>query len=240
MLIVDKNTAADENDHDNVASNPREEPAVSDFEFDQEQIQVIQLFQYIKNDDDVNIHYQLYQKVRDYFGAGGIKRMKYTMPALILNAIELTKQAIINNRKLAKQIFGFIHHTLSLLHVDFGENYAETTLKLYILAAQAANFCSFQAIAYEFIAQAYITYEEAVTVSKAKFRTINYIISGLYSINIFTQESYEILVNKATVFSSRLLRKTDQCRAVSNCAHLFWQNDDAKSETASESLEMKV
>jgi len=41
------------------------------------------------------------------------------------------------------------------------------------------------------------------------------------------EENFETLVTKTTLYSAKLLKKPDQCRAVYNCANLFW----AVSET---------
>lgn len=42
----------------------------------------------------------------------------------------------------------------------------------------------------------------------------------------FTEENYDTLATKATQHSAKLLKKPDQCRAVYNCAHLFWPGTD--------------
>jgi vacuolar protein sorting-associated protein 35 len=42
---------------------------------------------------------------------------------------------------------------------------------------------------------------------------------------VFNVENRDTLTHKATGYSARLLRKPDQCRAVYECAHLFWADE---------------
>jgi hypothetical protein len=39
---------------------------------------------------------------------------------------------------------------------------------------------------------------------------------------LFSNENYDTLATKLTLYSSKLLKKPDQCRMVYRCAHLFW------------------
>lgn len=233
--------------HDQVSADGKSSsrdtiPDEERFEFDQEQTQVAQLFQLIGS-EDTNTHFKLYQTARTYFGAGGVARIEYTLPPLIFGSIELAKRMFEAggaasdaekkaSDKKAKQVFGFIHETLS----GMVAHYPELTLRLFVQAAQAAAVCNFEAIAYEFVAQAFLAYEDSIADSKAQAAAISYITTGLHEIDTFSVENFDILSSRATQHASKLLKKTDQCRAVYNCAHLFWQvkapvkEEDAKGD----------
>ena len=89
-----------------------------------------------------------------------------------------------------------------------------------------ADRCGYEAIAYEFVVQSFTCYEDEISDSKAQFAAITYIVSALQQFTCFGKENYDTLISKATQHSAKLLKKTDQCRAVAQCSHLFWPGDD--------------
>jgi vacuolar protein sorting-associated protein 35 len=95
-------------------------------------------------------------------------------------------------------------------------------LRLFLSAAQAANTCGFEAISYEFVAQAFITYEDEIPDSKSRYSSILYMAAALQQMTGFTEENYDTLISKCVQHAAKLLQKVDQCRAVYNCSHLFW------------------
>lgn len=132
--------------------------------------------------------------------------------------------------------------------------------KLYITDAhndcyarmQVADKTNYEAISYEFIAQAFVIYEDEISDSKAQFNgpycrssricqlvisccsdtsipllfcfvtAVTLIAATLQSFQHLGEENFETLVTKTTLYSAKLLKKPDQCRAVYNCANLFW------------------
>ncbi len=48
------------------------------------------------------------------------------------------------------------------------------------------------------------------------------IIGTLQMVTVFTDEEYDTLITGTTKYAAKLLKKTDQCRMVAQCAHLFW------------------
>ena len=77
--------------------------------------------------------------------------------------------------------------------------------------------------------QAFILYEEAIPDSKAEVTALQSIVGVLHRCRVFTAESRDTLVHKATGYSAKLLKKPDQCRAVCACSHLFWQELPAEA-----------
>jgi len=197
------------------------------FQFDQEQHLVAKMFHLILN-DDTDINFKLYASARKFFGQGGTQRIEYTLPPLVFGSLELAKK--VHARELqnetvelkTRKVFGFVHETICVL----SPNYPDLALRLFVNAAQTADVCEYEAIAYEFITQAFVCYENEISDSRAQSNAINYIVGSLQHFHVFGHENYETLISKATQHSAKLLKKTDQCRAVYNCAHLFWCGDD--------------
>ncbi|TPX64938.1 hypothetical protein SpCBS45565_g05516 [Spizellomyces sp. 'palustris'] len=106
----------------------------------------------------------------------------------------------------------------------------DMSLRLFLMAAQAADEGGFEELSYEFFVQAFTAYEESISESKAQFAAITLIIGTLYSTTVFGYENYETLITKAAVHCSRLLKRVDQCRGVTLVSHLFWGDDSRVRE----------
>jgi len=127
--------------------------------------------------------------------------------------------------KIGKKIFQFAHETVTQLAKS---KFSEVALRLFLQSAQAASYCSFETIAYEFVTQAFIIYEEDISESKAQFNAISLFIGALQTLTCFSSENYDTLVTKTAQQSAKLLKKPDQTRAVANCSHLFWSQNEHK------------
>jgi vacuolar protein sorting-associated protein 35 len=196
---------------------------------EQHQVLMARLFHQIgnKNTDE---EYKLFVTARKHFGAGGVKRIEYTLPPMVFRSLELARR--IRAREDAKdagiavrskKVFGFVHKTASALAKD----YPNLTLRLFYQAAKTANDCGYEAIAYEFMTQCFITYETEISDSNEQVAAIKYLVGALPTLTCFAAENYDTLVTKTIVHSTKLLKKSDQCRAVASCAHLFWAGTSA-------------
>jgi vacuolar protein sorting-associated protein 35 len=214
-------------------TNPNAESVIADedrFEFDQEQQLVARLFHLMRS-DDTDVHYQILATARKHFGLGGQHRIEYTLPPLVYGSLELAlriharEQANDSVQIHTKKVFGFVHETISVL----SSPYSECAFRLFISAAQCADRCGYDGIAYEFVTQAFICYEEEIADSKAQFAAITLMVASLATFVNLSTENYDTLVSKATQHSAKLLKKTDQCRAVYQCAHVFWPMDERQA-----------
>jgi len=70
--------------------------------------------------------------------------------------------------------------------------------------------------------QAFTLYEEEISDSKAQLAAATLIFATLQRITCFTEENHNPMRSQCAVGAAKLLKKPDQCRAVSICAHLFW------------------
>jgi vacuolar protein sorting-associated protein 35 len=97
------------------------------------------------------------------------------------------------------------------------------------MAGQSADECGFEDVAYDFFVEGFTIYEESISESRAQFQAITCIIGALQQTSVFSAESYDTLITKAAVHSSKLLKKPDQCRGVYLSSHLWWAtNGDEK------------
>lgn len=208
-------------------SNPEE---VDAFEFEQEQHKSACLFHLIYN-QDTDVQFHLYAIARKHYGLGGDKRIIYSLPPLVFGSLALVKRIHAREEEKAdengpsikaKKVFGFVHEVATAL---VARN-AELGMRLFLHAAQVADVLGFEPIAYEFITQALISYEEEISDSKAQLSAISIITGTIFSLKNPNPENYDTLATKATQHSAKLLKKPDQCRAVYNCTHLFWAGTD--------------
>ena len=121
--------------------------------------------------------------------------------------------------KKGQKVFQFSHQTATAL---VKANHFDISLRLFLQCAQAADVCQFETIAYEFMTQSFLIYEENIADSKAQLAAITLIIGTLQTMRVFGSENQDTLTTKCALYSSKLLKKPDQCSAVQLCSHLFW------------------
>lgn len=82
------------------------------------------------------------------------------------------------------------------------------------------------------VLQAFSLYEDEISDSKAQLAAITLIIGTFERMKCFSEENHEPLRTQCALAASKLLKKPDQGRAVSTCAHLFWsgRNTDRNGE----------
>jgi vacuolar protein sorting-associated protein 35 len=98
----------------------------------------------------------------------------------------------------------------------------DMALRLFVACGQVADQTGHEEVAYEFFAQAFTVYEEAISDSRAQFQAVCVIASALHGTRNFSKENYDTLITKAALHGSKLLKKPDQCRAVYLASHLWW------------------
>lgn len=208
-------------------------PAEDDaFEFDQEQTLVSRLLNLLRN-PDTDVQFALYAIARRHYASDtGKRRLDTTLPPLVLASLALAQRVHVREEKKdendaftvkSKKVFGFVHEMVSTL----APHHAERALRLFLQAAQCADSAGFEAIAYEFVAQALTVYEDEISDSKAQFQAVTLVTATLAQLRSLGDENYDTLITKATQHSAKLLKKEHACQAVFNCAHLFWAGPDS-------------
>uniref|UniRef100_A0A2K5QRV5 Vacuolar protein sorting-associated protein 35 n=1 Tax=Cebus imitator TaxID=2715852 RepID=A0A2K5QRV5_CEBIM len=181
---------------------------------------------------------QILNTARKHFGAGGNQRIRFTLPPLVFAAYQLAFRYKENSKvddkweKKCQKIFSFAHQTISAL---IKAELAELPLRLFLQGALAAGEIGFEnheTVAYEFMSQAFSLYEDEISDSKAQLAAITLIIGTFERMKCFSEENHEPLRTQCALAASKLLKKPDQGRAVSTCAHLFWsgRNTDKNGE----------
>lgn len=189
--------------------------------------------------EDNDTQFRLLQMTRKAFSEGN-ERIRTTTPPLITACMKLAyrfkaKEHYVDNWETqSNALYKFMHSAISTLYTRVhGAGAAELALRLFCGAGQTADATGFEEVSYEFYAQAFTIYEEAVSDSKAQFQAVCVIASSLHQTTGFGRENYDTLITKCAQHGSKLLRKPDQCRAVYLASHLWWatsseETDDTK------------
>lgn len=166
-----------------------------------------------------------------------MRRIKYTLVPLVFGTLELAgriqarEQAGEKVGVKSKKCFQFVHEIVTALAVEAA--YRGLSLRLFLQCALRADAFKLHKIAYEFIAQSFILYED-IADSKSQIRAMNEICGALHSMTSFSEEDCTNLVTRVTKYSAQLLKKPDQCRMVQLCCHLFWTPEGSPHKKAYE------
>ncbi|KAF4964710.1 hypothetical protein FSARC_7417 [Fusarium sarcochroum] len=178
--------------------------------------------------EDNDTQFKLLQMTRKAYSDGN-ERIRTTTPPLLTACMKLARKFKLrehfddNWETQSNALFKFMHSALSTLYTRVnGSGAAEMALRLFSSSGQTADLCGFEEVAYEFFAQAFTVYEEAVSDSKAQFQAVCVIATALHQTRNFGKENYDTLITKCAQHGSKLLRKPDQCRAVYLASHLWW------------------
>ena len=189
---------------------------------------------------DNDTQFRLLQATRKAFQDGN-ERIKYTTPALLTSSIQLARKYKArehyedNWQSQSSSLYKFMHSSISALYTRNGA--ADLCLRLFIACGQVADQAGFEEVSYEFFAQAFTIYEEAISDSRAQFQAVCVIAGALHGTRGFGKENYDTLITKCALHGSKLLKKPDQCRAVYLASHLWWAVEiSAKGEEDPKSL----
>jgi vacuolar protein sorting-associated protein 35 len=188
--------------------------------------------------------FKLLQTTRKAFSEGN-ERIKFTTPAILTSSLKLarkykTREHYDDNwSSQSSALYKFMHSSISALYTRNGA--ADLCLRLFIGCGQVADQAGFEEVAYEFYAQAFTIYEEAISDSRAQFQAVCVIAGALHGTRGFGKENYDTLITKAALHGSKLLKKPDQCRAVYLASHLWWAVEiSAKGEEDPKNVSLKV
>lgn len=123
-----------------------------------------------------------------------------------------------------------MHQCVSNLYQRVNPGCADLALRLFVMCGEIADQTGFEEFSYEFFAQAFTIYEDAISDSRAQFQAVCIIAGALSRTRGFSKENYDTLITKAALHGSKLLKKPDQCRAVYLASHLWWLVEDAQRE----------
>lgn len=208
------------------AEDDASDPNAADQAFEREQILVARLVHLMSHEDSDEL-FGIYRQAKVHFQNGGVKRIQYNMVPLVFAALRLVQ--VVRKKELSEEppqlqfssrkIFQFMHEIVTGMAPS---GYPDLSLKLFLQCAMGADQCGFHAIAYEFLTQAGIIYEDELTDSKVQLRALISMVGTLLSCRSLPGPDYDTLITKTTQYGAKLLKKPDQCRVVTLCSHLFW------------------
>ncbi|KAI1196724.1 vacuolar protein sorting-associated protein 35 [Nemania serpens] len=197
---------------------------------------------HLLNGADNDTQFRLLQTARKAYAEGN-ERIRTTTPPLITAGMKLARRYKArehyedNWETQSNALFKFMHSAISSLYTRVnGSGAAELALRLFTACGQTADMVGFEEVAYEYFAQAFTVYEEAISDSKAQFQAVCVVASALHQTRNFGKENYDTLITKCALHGSKLLRKPDQCRAVYLASHLWWATPIPASEESDEGL----
>uniref|UniRef100_H2ZLG3 Vacuolar protein sorting-associated protein 35 n=1 Tax=Ciona savignyi TaxID=51511 RepID=H2ZLG3_CIOSA len=182
-------------------------------------------FAHLLYSDEPDQHFQILRKAQTHFAKGGNKRMKFTFPAVVCATYEDASW-----QKKCQKCFESCRAVINNL---CQAEYSELPIRLFLqgaLSASELEFENHEAVAYEFISQAFSIYEEEIADSRAQLAAVMLLISTIEKCQCFSEESHAPLRTQCAHAASRLLKKPDQSRAVAHVAHLFWSGCTQETE----------
>ena len=192
--------------------------------------EILNKFLHLVCSKDYKVQYALLHECEVHLSNGNYYR---TYPTLISILIRLIRKR--NFEKAEKKELMNTFNKISKLINMIKDKMPIKALNLNLNCAQISNECLLNNISYEFFIESFIIYEEMIIESKIQIQCLMNIINKLISLDqmiILDVEDFNKLITKATLYGSRLLKKTDQCRAIYNSSHLWWINkeEDAVAE----------
>lgn len=135
------------------------------------------------------------------------------------------------NSANCRKILVFLQKTVAIL----SPSNPYLAFKLYLEIAVATDFLAqstqlhfraasieFTSIAYDFLTQAFLVYEDEISESTAQNCAITSIVGSLLCCQTFEKKDYEVLITKTVQYAAKLLKKPHQCRMVCLCSRLFF------------------
>ncbi|GMM46904.1 retromer subunit [Pichia kluyveri] len=183
---------------------------------------------------DINIQRKLLEKIENYLSNGNEECQIDIIPTLIYKYMKLlTDMKSISNEeenidvKEMNKIFNKISKLIEIIK----EAEPIEAIRLNLDNAILSNSINLNNITYEYFIETFIIYEELIIENKIQYESLIIIINTLMSMDnmiINDIEEFDKLILKATLYGSRLMKKSDQCRAIYKSSHLWWINKDSE------------
>jgi vacuolar protein sorting-associated protein 35 len=182
--------------------------------------------------DNTDQQYLVLNAARKQFGNGGNARIRHTLPPIVFAAYQLAfkyhqlKDEDDKWDKKCQKIFQFCHQTIGAL---IKAELSELSLRLYLQGALCASQIDFETqetVAYEYMSQAFTLFEEEISDSKAQLAAAILLFATFERLTCFTNENHDPMRSQCALTAAKLLKKPDQCRAVTVCSHMFWSGQE--------------
>ncbi|TMW66566.1 hypothetical protein Poli38472_012252 [Pythium oligandrum] len=192
-------------------------------EVEGESLQVSKLV-HLMSPASLDVQFQMHSIARRAFGQGGVYRIRHTLLPLIFASLCLARELEMRKEEFttsSREVLQFVHEMVTALASKV-DQLSVTCVNLFLQCALVADRCQFEAVAYEFITQAFIVYEDQITHSRDQWKALELMVTSVRATTNLSEANYEVLATKTTQYAAKLLKKVDQAAMVLNCAHLFW------------------
>ncbi|CAH0479011.1 unnamed protein product [Peronospora belbahrii] len=231
--------------------------------FEAEQQTLAKVVHLVAN-DDLDVKFRAFSMARRAFLLSGVFRIRFTLVPLICQSLTLARDLAAHSQEkpqsqetkadseitacdgnlkafvtTAREVLQFVHEMVTAL-ASKQDALSVSCVHLFLQCALVADDCAFEAIACEFITQAFIVYEDQITLARDQWRALELMVASLRATRNLSSTNYEILATKTTQYSARLLKKNEQALMVLKCAHLFWHPSQRDGKRVRECLQRSL
>ncbi len=176
--------------------------------------------------------------------------MKYTIPTLVFQLFKyiyrldkaLSAEYDNQNGVDMQKLFYQINELLAMIQ----SAHPEVCLRLYLQTAQVINNIehneNLDELSYDFVSTALIVYQDELADTNEKLAAIKLITATISHLDHFDPESYDSLSTNASQYCHKLLKKSDQCEAITASIHMFanpkYPNDDQFDKCCARNLKI--
>lgn len=193
---------------------------------------------FVLPEEDLDTRYLVITTARKILSQGGPKRIRHTFPSLVMEGLELSlKYSSLPDgsdpkwEKKVSKIFQFVHQTITAIMKD--SNCPDLCLRLFLEAALTSSrtrISNRETISYEFVSQAFAIYEEEISDSKQQLSSLVLIMATVKEVNFKSEENLNPLRTQCCLNGAKLVKKSDQCRAILSASLLFIDRSSEKIE----------
>lgn len=190
-------------------------------------------------------HFELVKLAQKRLSVAG-PRVKYTYPTLVAILLRIIRKlSLVHHirtdvqKKKVAEIFTFCSSLIAEM-ARHPYNAAEC-FSMNLAAAEMANSVGLPDASYDFFIESLVIYEQSILDSRQQYQSLLGLINKLVEAHNLIRDNmdnFNQLITKTTLYSSKLLRKTDQCRAVYMSSHLWWINIESDQYNDSLTTEM--
>ncbi|KAE8876204.1 Vacuolar protein sorting-associated protein [Phytophthora fragariae] len=233
--------------------------------FEAEQQTLAKVVQLVSN-DDLDVKFRVFSVARRAFLQSGVFRIRFTLVPLIYQSLTLARDLAAHSQEKTqtecqetktdtettgssgssktfvttpREVLQFVHEMVTAL-ASKQDALSVSCVHLFLQCALVADGCAFEAVAYEFITQAFIVYEDQITLAREQWRALELMVASLRATRNLSTPNYEVLATKTTQYAARLLKKNEQALMVLNCAHLFWHPSQQDGKRVRECLQRSL
>ncbi|EEY60193.1 vacuolar protein sorting-associated protein 35, putative [Phytophthora infestans T30-4] len=221
---------------------------------------------HLVTNDDLDAKFRVFSVARRAFLQSGVFRIRFTLVPLINQSLALARDLAAHSKEkiqtqgqetkaeseiatptdsakafvtTPRQVLQFVHEMVTAL-ASKQDALSVSCVHLFLQCALVADGCAFEAVSYEFITQAFIVYEDQITLAREQWRALELMVASLRATRNLSSANYEVLATKTTQYAARLLKKNEQALMVLNCAHLFWHPSQQDGKRVRECLQRSL